>query len=59
MGVSSLEILKKLLKDILNFAMDSGSLTDSLKVLKRKKMMYNLFEFMKQKVRFVNNVEEK
>ncbi|BFY98590.1 hypothetical protein BsWGS_01630 [Bradybaena similaris] len=48
-GVTSLEILKKLLKDILYFAMDSESLTDSQKLFKRKKMMFNLFDFMKQK----------
>ncbi|CAG5135639.1 unnamed protein product [Candidula unifasciata] len=48
-GASSFEVLRKLLKDILYFALNSGSVISSQKLLKRKKMMYSLYEFMQRK----------
>ncbi|KAH9500796.1 hypothetical protein Btru_073030 [Bulinus truncatus] len=54
-GHISLEILKKIIQDLLTFATDSKSINDMAKLWKRKKMVHQTYEMMDKKAYMFSN----
>uniref|UniRef100_A0A2C9KRN9 Uncharacterized protein n=1 Tax=Biomphalaria glabrata TaxID=6526 RepID=A0A2C9KRN9_BIOGL len=54
-GHTSLEVLKKIIQDMLNFAMDSKNITDMAKLWKRKKMVLQVYDMMEKKAFMYSN----
>ncbi|XP_055873868.1 uncharacterized protein LOC106079750 [Biomphalaria glabrata] len=54
-GHTSLEVLKKIIQDMLNFAMDSKNITDVAKLWKRKKMVLQVYDMMEKKAFMYSN----